>query len=490
MVNITFQHRVRARIAQLLAEMSAGLVERDVAVRLTLLAAIAGEHVLLIGPPGTAKSEVARRLRAAFGDARFFERLLTRFSVPEELFGPLSLKALESDEYRRLTEGYLPSADVVFLDEVFKANSAILNSLLGVMNERLFDNGRERVALPLISLIGASNEIPTSEELLALYDRFLVRYQLGAVSSSGFGELLDVGREVAAVETHLSVRLVEKIRHEAEKVRISSGVRQLLHALRDWAIAHGIYVSDRRWLKIQRLLRVAAYTDGRTLVVWPDCWLVLHCVWSRPEQHAAVSEWLDAQLRDLVRDEPQRYARLVASIESLAQTPVAHKVHRRDAAGRPLYVSETGELVTRDVGRKFLADADGNPLYVSTDGDRRGVTAAELYAQFGDDLDAYDEYLSDPANRLHEPIALEPALARIAGHGTRDRTEQLAELAGDLTVYLAAVDEQAKTADASPLWLPADKTRELAAEMRESSAQLAALLPRLQHSMFVLANER
>src|SRR5215470_222098 len=213
---VSFQQRVRARIAQLLVEMTADLVERDEPIRLALLAAIAGQHTLLVGPPGTAKSEIARRLCSAFRDARFFERLMTRFTVPEELFGPLSLQSLERDEYRRLTDGYLPSADVVFLDEVFKANSAILNSLLGIMNERTFDNGRDRVALSLVSLIGASNEIPTADELVALYDRFLVRYRLDAVSSHQFPALLQVRTCAADVKTHLSLKLVEKIRAEAE----------------------------------------------------------------------------------------------------------------------------------------------------------------------------------------------------------------------------------------------------------------------------------
>jgi MoxR-like ATPase len=488
-VEVSFQRRVRQRIAQLLVEMTAGLVERDEPIRLALLAAIAGEHTLLVGPPGTAKSEIARRLCTAFRDARYFERLMTRFSVPEELFGPLSLQALERDEYRRLTDGYLPAADVAFLDEIFKANSAILNSLLGIMNERAFDNGRERTSVALVSLIGASNEIPTTEELLALYDRFLVRYRVDAVSSHQFPALLRT-RSRAAVKTHLSLKLVEKIRAEADKVQISSGVHHLLHTLRDWLVAKGIYVSDRRWLKICHLLRVAAYTDGRMMVMWPDCWLVLHCVWSRPEQLAVVRDWFDKEMLELVHEEPRRYARLATSFEALAATPAGHRVHTKDAAGRPLYVAEDGSLVTRRVGRRFLDNADGDPLYArpgaAGDADpRTGVTAEQLFECFDNDLEAYEDYLADPDHRIHVAVPLRPSLTLVADQVARDH-EQLDEVADDLMAFLAAIAEHDAGADA-PLWLPAELARTLGTAMRESSAQLAEVLARLRQSQVTLA---
>jgi MoxR-like ATPase len=166
------------QIQHLRAYLSTRFPERKDVIDGALAAVLAGEHVLLVGPPGTAKSALARAIAQAFG-GNYFERLLTKFSTPEELFGAISLKALEQDRFARVTSGKLPEAEFAFVDEVFKANSAILNSLLTLVNERVFHNDGQPVACPLVSMFGASNELPEGKDLEALFDRFLLRFEVG-----------------------------------------------------------------------------------------------------------------------------------------------------------------------------------------------------------------------------------------------------------------------------------------------------------------------
>jgi MoxR-like ATPase len=311
---------LRARLDAVVAAMSEGLVERDTEVRLLLLAALAGEHVLFLGPPGTAKSELGRRLSRLAAGA-YFERLLTRFSVPEELFGPLSMRALEEDRYVRQTRGYLPEAQVAFIDEIFKANSAILNTLLTLLNERLFDNGASRARVPLLCLVAASNELPESEELDALYDRFLLRRRVSQVSPAGLLEMLSAGGAAArargaaggygagadggaagaaAAAPLLTADDFEATRAAAEAlVTVPPAVLNLIADLR----AHlqercepPVYVSDRRLVKAVALLQVAAYTSGRAAVAPADALLLRHVLWQRPEESERIRDWLLAAL--------------------------------------------------------------------------------------------------------------------------------------------------------------------------------------------------
>jgi MoxR-like ATPase len=285
------------RLQALIARLEAGLLERSAAVRLALLAALAGEHVLLIGPPGTAKSELARRLHLAFADARYFERLLTRFSVPEELFGPLSLAALEEDRYERLTDGYLPTAGIAFLDEVFKANSAILNALLTLLNEREFDNGVQRLSVPLISVVGATNEVPQEEGLRAFHDRFLVRVPVAPVSDAQFAALLTLTPPAPVPTQPLHRDELETLRQAAAAVALPEPVLQALQAARGFAKEQALTVSDRRWRQTVALLRVQAASEGRSAVDEADLWLLPYVLPERPEQVDAWQAWvIDALL--------------------------------------------------------------------------------------------------------------------------------------------------------------------------------------------------
>ncbi|TCO52885.1 AAA family ATPase [Actinocrispum wychmicini] len=262
-------------------DLDARFVGRAQAVALLVLAVVAREHVLLIGPPGTAKTELITRF-AGLIQARRFSYLLTRFTEPSEIFGPLDFELFQAGSYRVKTEDMLPSAEVVFLDEVFQGSGAILNTLLSLINERRFHNGSQTERTPLISVFGASSELPDDPGLQAFSDRFLLRLEVESVASAQLADLLTRGWEHERARVppggEPPVLLMEDLRALSDSVREVDidPVRGILADLVGELLAQGVTLSDRRIVRAQKLVAAAALLREDGTARPRDLWPIAH----------------------------------------------------------------------------------------------------------------------------------------------------------------------------------------------------------------------
>ncbi len=287
----------REHITHLIEWMSQGVYEKEQIIAIALLCAVAGENLFLLGPPGTAKSMVASRLKMVFKEGKSFDYLMSRFSTPDEIFGPISISRLKNeDKYERLTSGYLPEADVVFLDEIWKAGPSIQNTLLTVINEHIFHNGGQIMRTPMKVLIAASNELPAKDEgLEALWDRFLMRMVSNCIENDAafFKMLKSEQTELTPLpeQYYITQELYDKWQSGSRAVTMSESVVAAIRSLRKLLSKYEkedgnqlrYYVSDRRWRKAYRLMQTSAYLNGRTEINLTDYLLLIHSFWNDDE---------------------------------------------------------------------------------------------------------------------------------------------------------------------------------------------------------------
>lgn len=275
------------KLKKIREELKQTFLERGELIDGALSALLCSQHVLIIGPPGTAKSMLADEICRRIEGASYFQWLLTRFTTPEEIFGAVSLRALEQDDYRRVTSRKLPEAHIAFLDEIFKANSSILNAILTLINERLFHNGKEIVKVPLLSLFGASNELPEDDELLALYDRFLLRFVVNYIAEDyRFLRMLEAG--AASERTSLTLEELRQMQSEARALPIPSHIYRAIADIRRELKRKNLEASDRRYRQSLNLLQAHAYLSGEKEVKESDLYFLEHVLWRDPQEQTEV----------------------------------------------------------------------------------------------------------------------------------------------------------------------------------------------------------
>ena len=296
---------VRQRIKKLLDFLNTGLYEKEEAIRLALLSAVAGESIFFLGPPGTAKSMISSRIHHAFKGTKYFEYLMNEFSTPDEIFGSVKLKGLDEGIYEKNTTGYLPEAHIAFLDEIWKSGPAILNTLLTIINEKKFRNGNKVEKVPLQILLAASNELPKEKAgLEALYDRFIIRTMVNPVKNEkSFFDLCESsGKELDIPEIMKpNLLTIEEVQTWSEKIdgiiltdKIKDVVMEIRRELevknqeKEREEKEKFYVSDRRWKKIIHLLKTSAFLCDRTEVDLMDMQLISYCIWNTPKQRDEV----------------------------------------------------------------------------------------------------------------------------------------------------------------------------------------------------------
>ena len=286
----------QAKMSQIFVEMNNLFVERDELIKLMELAIVTGTNLLMLGPPGTAKSAITYEMCGRIENANYFQWMLNKTSDPSEILGPFSVKEMENDKFMRITTGKLPEAHIAFMDEVFKSNAPTLNALLTIMNEHIFYNDGKPVEVPLISMFGASNEPPEDESLDAMYDRFIFRMNVQYIHDAANKKRMHsnyvdsrAGLLNMVNKTTITLEEVQALQAAAKTVKVPKDIINKFIRLISDLDRQAVHISDRRQNECFKVMQGSAVLAGRNSVTLDDFKSLVYVLWEK-EEHIPLIE--------------------------------------------------------------------------------------------------------------------------------------------------------------------------------------------------------
>lgn len=350
---------MKEKLRKLINELNINLIEREEHIKLALLSLLSNENMVLIGPPGTAKSEISRRISQAIENGTHFEYLLTKFTTPEEIFGPISIKELENDNFHRQTKGYISDSNIVFLDEVFKANSSILNSLLTILNERIYHNGSNVEKTEIFSILSASNELPFGHvELEALYDRFLIKKEVSYIKKTE--DLIGLNMGKLNLNDRLKIKKsdIEKVILKSKEIQVPEYIKNKIISIKkeiENNFGEEESISDRRLVKAVNFLKVAAFTNDRKNISVFDLLLLQHIFWKNPKNIEAIKKIIVKEIMGISSFEKANANIILEKWKEHFNGFFVEQITNPE--GMPLYVKKDGELTIENTGEINLKDS-------------------------------------------------------------------------------------------------------------------------------------